>query len=79
MHILLLISLIKIMCRKTMETPGPVDGENGNESRRQPGSGDPDDLMDTSVGDEDAGDAPDEEELLKSADSLLGSRLLTRK
>jgi hypothetical protein len=29
--------------------------------------------MDTSGGDEDAGDAPDEEELLKSADSLLGS------
>jgi hypothetical protein len=52
---------------------GSVDGENGRHHSQQPGSGDLDDLMDTSVGDEDVGDTPNTEELLKSADSLLGS------
>jgi hypothetical protein len=63
------------MCREEMEVPGSgsADGENDSQQRQPPGSGDPDDLMDTSVGDEDAGDTPDAEELLKSADSLLGS------
>jgi hypothetical protein len=75
MHTLILFSLINIMCREVMEDTGSgsVDGENGRQHSQQPGSGDLDDLMNTSVGDEDVGDTPDTEELLKSADSLLGS------
>jgi hypothetical protein len=68
--------LMLILCRDSMDEQGSETAAANTRTRQQTGPDvhvDPEDLMDTSVGEEEGAEPPDDDELLKTADSLLDS------